>query len=176
MALRTFMPFVRPHWRGFVPALIGVVGASLVALLQPWPLGYLINHILQVGQTDTKMPASPTMIILAVAGAIVGIAALQGLFNYLKEFFLSAASERVAFSVRRSLFAHMQRLSLTFHDRQRTGDLITRVTSDVTKCRSWYRQLLVDGISSCCSSSACSPSCFIDWRIGMTPRRGHRSS
>ena len=39
VALRTFMPFIRPHWRGFVPALIGVVGASLVALLQPWPLG-----------------------------------------------------------------------------------------------------------------------------------------
>src|SRR5215217_6679216 len=113
VAVRTFLPFMRPHWRGFVPAVIGVIAASLVALLKPWPLGFLINHVLQAGQTNTARPASPTMMIL-------GIAALQGLFNFVKEFFLSATSERVAFSVRRALFAHMQRLSLTFHDRQRT--------------------------------------------------------
>src|SRR5215218_3401503 len=131
VAVRTFLPFMRPHWRGFVPAVIGVIAASLVALLKPWPLGFLINHVLQVGQPDTARLASPAVLI--VAGAIVGIATLQGLFNFLKEFFLSATSERVAFSVRRALFAHMQRLSLTFHDKQRTGDMITRVTSDVTK-------------------------------------------
>src|SRR5215210_1173496 len=89
VALRTFSPFVRPHWRGFVPAVIGVIAASLVALLKPWPLGFLINHVLQVGQTDTARLASPTVMIFAIAGAIVVIAALQGLFNYLKEYFLS---------------------------------------------------------------------------------------
>ena len=55
VTLRTFLPFVRPHWRGFVPALIGVIAASLVALLKPWPLGFLINHVLQVG-TDGSQP------------------------------------------------------------------------------------------------------------------------
>src|SRR5215213_4610559 len=114
VALRTFLPFMRPHWRGFVPAVIGVIAARLVALLKPWTLGFLINNVLQVGKTDPTRSVSPTMLILAVAGAIVGIAALQGLFNYLKEFFLSASSERVAFSIRRALFAHLQRLSLTF--------------------------------------------------------------
>jgi ATP-binding cassette, subfamily B, bacterial len=169
VALRTFLPFVRPHWRGFVPAVIGVIAVSLVALLKPWPLGFLINHVLEVGKTDPTRPASPTMMILAVAGAIVGIAALQGLFNYLKEFFLSASSERVAFSVRRALFAHMQRLSLTFHDRQRTGDMITRVTSDVTKVQELVTdKLLVDGISSVLQFVGMLAVMFvIDWRIGL---------
>ena len=109
------------------------------------------------------------MLILAVAGAIVGIAALQGLFNYLKEFFLSATSQRVAFSVRRALFAHMQRLSLTFHDRQRTGDMITRVTSDVTKVQELVTdKLLVDGISSVLQFVGMLTVMFvIDWRIGL---------
>src|SRR5215203_5293788 len=169
VALRTFLPFIRPHWRGFVPAVIGVIAASLVALLKPWPLGFLINNVLQVGQADPNKPASPTMMILAVAGAIVGIAALQGLFNYLKEFFLSASSERVAFSVRRALFAHMQRLSLTFHDRQRTGDMITRVTSDVTKVQELVTdKLLVDGISSVLQFAGMLTVMYvIDWRIGL---------
>ena len=169
VAVRTFLPFMRPHWRGFVPAVIGVIAASLVALLKPWPLGFLINHVLQVGQSDTVRLASPTIMILAVAGAIVGIAALQGLFNFLKEFFLSATSERVAFSVRRALFAHMQRLSLTFHDRQRTGDMITRVTSDVTKVQELVTdKLLVDGMSSVLQFVGMLTVMFvIDWKIGL---------
>src|SRR5919109_1873495 len=88
VALRTFLPFIRPHWRGFVPAVIGVIAASLVALLKPWPLGFLINHVLQVGHSDTARLASPAVMILAVASAIVGISALQGLVHLLKEFFL----------------------------------------------------------------------------------------
>src|SRR5919112_784869 len=169
VALRTFLPFVRPHWRGFVPAVVGVIAVSLVALLKPWPLGFLINHVLEVGKSDPTSPASPTTMILAVAGAIVGIAALQGLFNFLKEFFLSATSERVAFSVRRALFARMQRLSLTFHDRQRTGDMITRVTSDVTKVQELVTdKLLVDGLSSVLQFVGMLTVMFvIDWRIGL---------
>ena len=168
VAVRTFLPFIRPHWRGFVPALVGVVAVSLVALIKPWPLKFLIDDVLQVGQSDPR-PASPATIILAIAGAIVGIAALQGLFNYLKEFFLSATSQRVAFSVRRALFAHLQRLSLTFHDRQRTGDMITRVINDVTKVQELVTdKLLVDGISSILQFVGMLTVMFvIDWRLGL---------
>src|SRR5919107_6446518 len=169
VALRTFLPFIRPHWRGFAPAVIGVIAASLVALLKPWPLGFLINHVLQAGQTNTAKPASPTMMILAIAGAIVGIAALQGLFNFLKEFFLSATSERVAFSVRRALFAHMQRLSLSFHDKQRTGDMITRVINDVTKVQELVTDsLLTGGLSSVLQYvGMLTIMFFFNWKLGL---------
>src|SRR3712207_3593332 len=169
VTLQAFLPFVRPHWRGFVPAVIGVIAVNLVALLKPWPLGFLINNVLQVGQADPNQQVSPAMMILAVAGAIVGIAALQGLFNYLKEFFLSATSQRVAFSVRRARFAHLQRLSLTFHDRQRTGDMLTRVTNDVTKVQELVTdKLLVDGISSILQFVGMLTVMFvIDWRLGL---------
>ncbi|QIN81831.1 ATP-binding cassette domain-containing protein [Rubrobacter tropicus] len=167
-ALRTFLPFIRPHWRGFVPAFVGVVATSLVALLKPWPLKFLIDNVLQVGQAGPRT-TSPTTIILAIGGAIVGIAVLQGLFTYLKEFFLSATSQRVAFSLRRALFDHMQRLSLAFHDRQRTGDMITRVTTDVTKVQELVTdKLLVDGISSVLQfAGMLTVMLVIDWRLGL---------
>jgi ATP-binding cassette, subfamily B, bacterial len=167
-ALRAFLPFARPHWRGFVPALAGVIAVSLVALIKPWPLKFLVDHVLHVGQTGPRS-ASSTAMILAISGAIVAIAAFQGLFNYLKDFFLSATSERVAFSVRRALFAHMQRLSLTFHDKQRTGDMITRVMNDVTKVQELVTdKLLVDGLSSVLQFVGMLTVMFvIDWRLGM---------
>lgn len=167
-ALRTLLPFIRPHWRGFVPAFIGVVATSLVALLKPWPLKFLIDNVLQVGQAGPRT-TSPTTIILAIGGAILGIAVLQGLFTYLKEFFLSATSQRVAFSLRRALFDHMQRLSLAFHDKQRTGDMLTRVTTDVTKVQELVTdKLLVDGISSLLQFvGMLTVMLVIDWRLGI---------
>jgi len=69
--------------------------------------------------------------------------------SYSKEFFLSATAQRVAFGLRSALFAHIQRLPLAFHDRQRTGDLITRVTNDVTKVQELVTDdLLVGGATN----------------------------
>ncbi|HKZ83500.1 MAG TPA: ABC transporter ATP-binding protein [Anaerolineae bacterium] len=146
--LRTILPFVRPYWRGFVPAVFAVVATSFVGLLKPWPLKFLIDNVLQVGQPGAR-PGDSATIIAAVAGSIVAIAVLQGLLSYSKEFFLSATAQRVAFGLRSALFAHIQRLPLAFHDRQRTGDLITRVTNDVTKVQELVTDdLLVGGATN----------------------------
>lgn len=167
-ALRIFLPFALPYWRGFLLALVGVVATSLVGLMKPWPLKFLIDNVLKVGGNEPQT-YSPETIILAIAGAVMGIALLQGLFTYVKEFFLSAASHRVAFGLRRTLFAHIQRLSLAFHDRQRTGDMITRVMNDVTKVQELVTdKLLVDGLSSLLQfTGMLAVMLWIDWRLGM---------
>jgi ATP-binding cassette, subfamily B, bacterial len=168
VALRAFLPYARPHWRGFALALVGVIASSLVSLITPWPLKFLVDNVLHVGQPSPGA-ASPTMIVLGIAGAIVAIAAFQGLFTYLEDFFLPAASERVAFAVRRALFAHMQRLSLAFHDKQRTGDMITRVINDVTKVQELVTDsLLTDGLSSVLQYvGMLTIMFFFNWKLGL---------
>ena len=58
-AVRMLYPFVRPHWRGFVPALLAVIAGTLLGLLKPWPLAFLIDDVLGVGQTGGADPTSP---------------------------------------------------------------------------------------------------------------------
>jgi ATP-binding cassette, subfamily B, bacterial len=168
VAARLFAPFIRAHWRGFVPPILGVVAMSFVGLLKPWPLKFLIDDVLHVGQDGENSEIS-LAVISAIAGAIVGIAALQGLFSYVKDFFLSATSQRVAFSARRALFEHIQRLSLTFHDRKRTGDMLTRVTSDVTKVQELIAdKLVVDGLTSIVQFvGMLVVMLVIDWKLGL---------
>jgi ATP-binding cassette subfamily B protein len=165
---RVLAPFLRSHWRGFMPAVVGLIAVSLLGLAKPWPLKFLIDDVLHVGQGETP-PSVSFELIAAIAGAIVGIAALQALFNYVKEFFLSATSQRVAFSLRRALFEHTQRLSLTFHDRQRTGDMLTRMTSDVTKMQEVVTdKLLVAGLTSILQfGGMLAVMLVIDWRLGL---------
>ena len=166
--LRTFLPFIRPYWRGFVPAVFAVVATSFVGLLKPWPFKFLIDNILQVGQPGAR-PIASAAIIAAIAGSIVAIAVLQGLLGYSKEFFLSATAQRVAFGLRSALFAHLQRLPLAFHDRQRTGDLITRVTNDVTKVQELVTDdLLVGGATNILLVVGVLVVMLIfDWKLGV---------
>lgn len=165
--LTPLLPFVRPHWRGLLPAIAGVIGASLVGLLVPWPLKVLIDDVLRVGRPGA--PLNATRLIGAIALAIVGIAVLSGLASYVKTFFIAATGQRVAFSLRCGLFEHLQRLPLAFHDGQRTGDLITRVTNDVTK----VQETLTDDLAVKATTRVIqlvgvfAVMLVIDWPVGL---------
>ena len=70
-------------------------------------------------------------ILYGACAATLAIAISTGLLTYVYTRVLGVVAQKFVADLRGSLFAHMQRLSLRFHDRQRTGDLITRLTSDV---------------------------------------------
>src|SRR5262249_27061190 len=146
-ALRILWPFVRPHWRGFILAPLAAISTSAVGLLKPWPFKFVIDDILGVG--GARKVASPLAALCVVALSIIAIAVVQSFLSYFKEIFLSGTAQRGAFSLRSALFTHLQRLPLTFHDQQRTGDMITRVTNDVTKVQEVVTEdLLVGGITN----------------------------
>ena len=165
---RTLWPYVRPYWRGFLVPVLAITASSGVSLLKPWPFKFLIDNILKDGQ-PIGQPSAILPLIAAIAVSIVAIAALQGLLNYSKGVFLSAMGQRVAFALRSALFAHIHRLPLAFHDRQRTGDLITRVTSDVTKVQELVTDdLLVGGITNVLQLiGMLIVMLVIDWKLGL---------
>ncbi len=76
------------------------------------------------------------MVTLAVLG-LVAIAALRGLFNFLQGYLSERASQGVAFDLRQALFARVQRLSFSYYDGAQTGQLLTRLTSDVEAVRTF---------------------------------------
>lgn len=165
--LTPLLPFVTPHWRGLLPAIAGVIGASLVGLLEPWPLKFLIDDVLRVGRPGA--PLNAIRLIVAIALALIAIAVLSGLASYVKTFFIAATGQRVAFSLRCGLFDHLQRLPLAFHDGQRTGDLITRVTNDVTK----VQETLTDDLAVKATTrliqlvGVFAVMLVIDWPVGL---------
>jgi ATP-binding cassette, subfamily B, bacterial len=134
-AIKLALPYVRPEWKLVALSLGSVLAASGIALLRPWPLKILIDDVLKLEPgTQPDWPDVQTL-VFGVALAVLGIAVLQGLFSYTQTYWLSAAGERIAARVRSAVFSQLRRLPLTYHDRQRTGDLVTRVTSDVSKAQ-----------------------------------------
>ena len=70
-----------------------------------------------------------------VAAALVGVAVVRGVFNFLQAYWSEVASQGVAFDLRNVIFEKLQNLSFSYHDRSQTGKLMTRMTSDVELVR-----------------------------------------
>ncbi|HSB91310.1 MAG TPA: ABC transporter ATP-binding protein [Anaerolineales bacterium] len=83
------------------------------------------------------------------AGALIVVfAALRGLFAFAQTYMGERLSQSVAFDLRNDLFAKIQRLSFSYHDQNRTGQLMVRATDDVEKVRLFIGQGLLMAVQA----------------------------
>ncbi|MFQ5576007.1 MAG: ABC transporter transmembrane domain-containing protein, partial [Anaerolineae bacterium] len=124
----------------------GVMAKFLVPRLDSIPADVLPVLLAQVGKTKAELLAAQTNAesALILAGvAVVAFSVLRGLFAFLQVFTAERNSQSVAFDLRNDLFAKIQRLSFSYHDRNRTGQLMVRATDDVEKVRVFIGQGLL---------------------------------
>src|SRR5260370_41823622 len=75
--------------------------------------------------------------------AVIAIAIFGALSSYLEKYLTTSVGQWVMHDLRRILYSHIQRLSLSYHDQKRTGDLISRVTSDINAMQSLISQVVL---------------------------------
>lgn len=137
--LRHFLPQIRQQSRLIFLAFLALLAETLFRLLEPWPLKFIFDEIILTGfqVKDTGIPllnnldAVTLLTILVVA--LVVFAVLRGAMAYVSTVGMAIAATRVLTEVRSNLYAHIQRLCLSFHNKAKTGDLITRVTYDIDR-------------------------------------------
>ena len=120
-------PFIAPHAASVWVALLLLLGSAGLDLLKPWPLKFIFDGILGRQALD----GTTLNLLVPILALVVAIAAFAGLFNYLEVVFLNRAGRTIIFELRAALFDHLQRLSLRFHTRRSSGDLMTRFTADI---------------------------------------------
>ena len=123
--------------RAHAGALAGAGGATVLItaaeLAAPWPLKWVIDDVV-AGKTPPFSIQGPDLRLLAaLAAAVVGIALLSALGTYTGELWLKRAGEQISHELRVATYAHLQRLSLAFHDRRAKGDLVTHLTDDANR-------------------------------------------
>jgi ATP-binding cassette, subfamily B, multidrug efflux pump len=125
-ALKRLLPFLRPY-RGTI--IFGAVIALLnnaVGAVGPWLLKLSVDSLTQ----------GATLPVLAkYAGLIVAVAVVGGVLHFLLRKVMIGMSRYVELDIRNHLFAHLQKLPASFYNRHRTGDLMTRLTSDLESVR-----------------------------------------
>ena len=93
-------------------------------------------------QLEADVTNAPQALLYALV-AIVVFAALRGLFSFLQAFWAEKNSQAVAYDLRNDLYAKIQRLSFSYHDKNQTGQLMIRATDDVEKVRLFIGQGLL---------------------------------
>jgi ATP-binding cassette, subfamily B, bacterial len=139
-----------PHWLTLAFAFVAVIGESVTDLLEPWPLKIVFDYVFGskrmpgwlagiVGWLGTDNLSILNFAVLCV----LSIAILGALSSYFEKYLTTSVGQWVMHDLRRVLYSHIQRLSLSFHDQKRTGDLISRVTSDIDAVQSLISSVLL---------------------------------
>jgi ATP-binding cassette subfamily B protein len=135
--VRYFWPYVRKQ-RALVASSLSMLFAGVgLRLLEPWPLKLVFDRVLSGNlygassgfRAIDTLPSTTLLTLSAVA--VVVIVGLRALADYGRSVGFFLIGTRVTTEVRNELYAHLQGLSLSFHSKSRSGDLITRVMGDV---------------------------------------------
>lgn len=139
--LRHFGPQLRQQQRLIWTAFFALLAETAMRLLEPWPLKLMFDRVILPGFQVNSIGIGPLeglpprVVLTALAVGLVLISTLRGLFAYLSAVNMAVAATYVLTDIRRNLYSHIQRLSLSFHNQAKSGDLITRVTYDVERLR-----------------------------------------
>jgi ATP-binding cassette subfamily B protein len=135
-SVRRFAPHISPQTPLIATGSVALLAEIALRLLEPWPLKLLVDYVLvpQAGSAPGMLAGlEPGTLIMLTAIMVILVAALRAAAAYGSTVALALAGNRVLAAVRADLYRHIQRLSLTFHSRAQTGDLITRLTSDISR-------------------------------------------
>src|SRR5215831_14002286 len=139
-----------PHWSTLTFAFIAVIGESLTDLLEPWPLKIVFDHVFGSKKLPDWLAGLVSFIgtdkfsILNLAVlAVIVIAVFGAISSYIEKYLTTSVGQWVMHDLRRVLYSHIQRLSLSYHDQKRTGDLISRCTTDIDAVQSLISQVLL---------------------------------
>ena len=141
-AFRRFRGDLLRHWRPLGGAFLASVGYAAARLAEPWPLKVVFDNVLAgmpletgVGPLDGVLAGDRTRILVAATMALILLAAVRSVFYYHQRSLTAHVGQKVAMTMRRRLFAHVQRLPQSFHAHSNTGDLLTRLMGDIAMLR-----------------------------------------
>jgi ATP-binding cassette subfamily B protein len=122
-------------WISAGAVLVGVV----LRALEPWPLKFIYNALFLGHKHGMSLALlqglSPEIQVAVYTVAMVVITGLAATLEYVSTVTMGVAASRILADIRGHLFRHLAHLSVSFHGRNRTGDLITNVTYDVDRMR-----------------------------------------
>ncbi len=109
-----------------VAGLVCVVGTTSLYLATPWVLRRAVDSLSESITQDK---------LVYYAGLIVALTVGQGIFRFLMRWLMIGVSRQIEYHLREDVFAHLAKLPLSFFQKNRTGELMSRATNDLTNVR-----------------------------------------
>jgi len=144
---RRTLAYYRPFLGEIAAALLLSLLVTGFNLLKPWPFKYIVDGVLTAGSAESKAQlaawfgsVSPQAMTFVLCLAMVGITLLAGLANLGSSYLLINVGLKSLLRIRTELYAHLQRLSLKFHDTRRSSDSSFRVAYDTQSIQTIFNR------------------------------------
>ncbi len=166
---------LKQHKMRLVVGSMSLLGVTLLSLLRPWPLKIVFDYVLiKSGKIKTDEVLSflnnfdPMTVLALAALGILLVAVLRGLLTYTYGIYSKIVGHHLVANIRMQLFSHVQRLPLSYHDYRETGELMTRMTSDI----SLLQDLLISMVINLASQIILIIGMFgimfwLDWQLAL---------
>ncbi len=172
-----FLTHLRQVKGRLILAALCTLGVTAAELLKPWPLKLILDHgILDkplphfLGFLHSMVEGSKVMLVVGASCAIVLIALFGGLFSYSQIFITSSIGYKMVYALRRELFAHLQRLSLSFHNHARSGDLMTKIAGDTNTLKDVFAESILKFSSQALEVFGMFAIMFaLNWKVSLIP-------
>ena len=156
-------------------AALCTLGATAAELLKPWPLKVILDHVILdkpipplLRALHAVLAVGKVPLLMEAAAGIVLIALTGGLFSYFQIFITSSIGYKMVYALRREMFTHLQTLSLAFHNRARSGDLLTKIAGDTNTLKDVFADSILKFTSYVLTVvGMLAIMVAIDWKIGL---------
>lgn len=147
---------LRPHLKVLLLGFAAIIGETICDLLQPWTIKIVVDDVLKshtprlngwLNHLIFSVAGQDTLSILRFAAiAALAIAVIGAICSYFEKYFTTTVGQWVMHDLRLTVYSHVQKLSLAYHDNKQTGDLISRVTSDIDNIQSFISSAILGGL------------------------------
>lgn len=151
--------FIKPYLPKLGAAVICIIMAAAANLYVPWIIKDIIDDVL----------ANRDMVMLnTIAGGIIVVFFLRGLFYYGQTYLVSYIGQRVIIDVREVLFIKFQRLQLAYYEKRQTGTVMSYITNDVAALQAALVDSLIEMVTegSILIGSICTMF-YLDWKLSL---------
>jgi ATP-binding cassette subfamily B protein len=167
---------LRPHFKILTLGLVAVIGEGIANLLQPWPLKIVLDNVLKSRDThgwlnnfiQSTLGSDRLAALEFAAAAVLAIALVDAVCTYTEKYVTTSVGQWVMHDLRLMLYHRIQRLSLAYHDQSQTGDLLSRVTSDIDAIQTFITSgLLTALVNSMTLVGMVGVMFYINWRFTL---------
>ena len=135
---KVFGNHYKNHWKQLTVAYLGLLLTVAFGLLVPWPMKLILDHVILKTPLPEKASfitnwfgSAPLTLLMILVLSFIVLHVIDSFVSYYFKVGMVMVSIKIRREIRERVFAHMQRLSMAFHESYRSGDLIFRMMSDL---------------------------------------------
>jgi ATP-binding cassette, subfamily B, bacterial len=157
--LRRIVRLFRPYWLRLTTVLTLILFSAALGIVSP----FLIRDIF-----DEALPERDTTLLNLLVGGLIAIAVMTGVLGVLQTWLSNVVGQRVMHDLRAAVYRHLQRLSLAFFTRTRTGEVQSRIANDIGGIQTVVTSTATSVVSNVTTVVAAVVAMFLlDWRLAL---------